>query len=337
MRRFFKFASYTIAIIAILLAVAITFTIGWRPFMGPRVRPATTRSFERTPERLARGKYLFNSVALCVDCHSQHDNSSKDWPVIPGGEAAGQPFPIEDLPGKFTAPNLTPDPETGLGNWSDDEIGRAIREGVDRNGNALFSLMPYQNYRFLCDEDLASIVVYMRSLAPVRHALPPSEIIFPVKYLMRNDPEPLTAPVAPPDFSSVLKRGEYLTRIGDCHDCHTPARKGVEMAGLEFAGGMVLSGPFGSVAAANITPDPSGISYYDEALFREVMRTGMVHARKLNAFMPTGFYSGMSDDDLSAIFAYLKTIKPVSHRVDNTENPMSCKKCGFKHGLGDKN
>jgi Cytochrome c/Cytochrome C oxidase, cbb3-type, subunit III len=336
-RRFLKFAAFTAVILAIFIAIGVTLTIGWRPFIGPRVRATTNRTFERTPERLARGKYLFNSVALCVDCHSEHDNTSKDWHVIAGTEGSGEIFPLEDLPGKITAPNLTSDPETGLGNWTDNEIARAIREGVDRNGVALFSLMPYKNYRAMSDEDLAAVVVYIRSLAPVRHALPPTEIIFPVKYLMRSDPEPVTAPVPPPDDSTPAKRGEYLTRMASCQDCHTPAQKGAPIAGLEFAGGMVMSGPFGSVATANITPDPTGISYYDDALFREVMRSGSVHARKLNALMPVDFYGGMTDEDLSAIFAYLKTIKPVAHRVDNTEAATLCKRCGFKHGLGDKN
>jgi hypothetical protein len=81
---------------------------------------------------------------------------------------AGTPFPLTGLLGTLTAPNLTPDPETRLGRWSDDEMGRAIREGVDPDGSALFPLMPYGCYRHVSDEDLPSIVVYLKSLAPVR-------------------------------------------------------------------------------------------------------------------------------------------------------------------------
>lgn len=91
------------------------------------------------------------------------------------------------------------------------------------------------------------------------------------------------------------------------------------------------------MAGGNITPDPSGISYYDEALFVRVMRTGQVEARKLNSFMPWGYFRNMTDEDLKVIFAYLRTLKPAQHRVDNTEAPTYCKLCRQKHGYGDRN
>lgn len=337
MRRFLKFAAYTIAIVAILLAIAITFTIGWRPIIGPRMRPTSNRTFERTPERLARGQYVFRSVAVCIDCHSQHDTTKPDNPILDGTEGSGELFPIDGVPAKLVAPNLTPDPETGLGRWSDDEIARAIREGITRDGRAMFPLMPYPNYRSMSDEDVASLVVYLRSLPPVRHPLPETEVFAPVKYLIRDVPQPINAPVPAPDVSTPAARGAYLARMAACNECHTPAKRGAPLPGMDFAGGTVMSGPWGSVATANITPDPSGISYYDENLFRDVMRTGMVRARKINDLMPYNYYRGMTDEDISAIFAFLKTQKPVSHRVDNTETPSDCKKCGAKHGLGDKN
>src|SRR5712692_2770994 len=153
--------------ILVLLAIAITFTIGWRPIIGPRARSLTNRKFERTPERLARGKYLVEGVAGCVDCHSPHDWTKHDEPIPPGMEGAGEDMIfIQGLPGHVVAPNLTPDPETGSGTWSDDGLARAIREGVGHDGRALFPFMPYEHYRALSDEDLASIVVYLRSLPP---------------------------------------------------------------------------------------------------------------------------------------------------------------------------
>jgi mono/diheme cytochrome c family protein len=324
-------------VLVVLVAVAITFTIGWRPFIGPRMRPVTNRTFESTPARLARGKYLFTAAAGCVECHSQHDDTSKDWPILPGTEGSGEVFPLQGLPGQVTAPNITPDPDTGIGRWTDDAISRAIREGVDKDGQALFGLMPFEHYRTMSDEDLASVVVYVRTLPPVRHSLPQTQIIFPVKYLIRSVPQPVTSPVPPPDSSTAVSRGAYLVNLGGCSDCHTPQVKGQPIAGMSFAGGFVMTGPWGSVATANITPDPTGIPYYDEKLFIAMMRTGMVHARKLNVFMPTRIYGGMTDEDLSDVFAYLKTVPPVAHRVDNTETLTLCKKCGFVHGLGDKN
>jgi len=324
-------------VLVVLVAAAVVFMIGVRPFIGPRMRPLTNRTFESTPAHLARGKYLFTASAGCIDCHSQHDDTKANWPVIPGTEGSGEIFPLKGLPGNVVAPNITPDPDTGIGKWTDDEIARAIREGVDKDGRPLFNLMPYEHYRMMSDEDLASVIVYVRALPAVRHQLPVTQLIFPVKYLIRSVPEPVTSPVPAPDSSTPVTRGTYLVNIAGCSDCHTPQVKGQPVAGMNFAGGFLFAGPWGSVASANITPDASGISYYDEKLFTDVMRTGMVHARKLSAIMPTAIYGGMTDQDLSDMFAYLKTIPPVAHRVDNTEPPTLCKKCGMSHGLGDKN
>jgi hypothetical protein len=106
---------------------------------------------------------------------------------------------------------------------------------------------------------------------------------------------------------------------------------------MAFAGGFLLQVPGAAAAAANLTPDASGISYYDEALFLQTIHTGTVRARKLSPLMPFAVYGNMSDDDLKAIFAYLRTLKPVKHRVDNSLPPTYCKLCRQKHGAGDQN
>ena len=190
----------------------------------------------------------------------------------------------------------------------------------------------------MSDEDLASVIVYLRALPPVRNSLPKTEIIFPVKYLIRNAPQPLTTPVAAPDLSTPEKRGAYVTTIAGCADCHTPQdAHGAPLPGMEFGGGFILEGPFGRVASANLTSDPSGIPYYDTKMFLDAFHTGSVRARKLNPVMPTEVYGGMTDEDLSAIFAYLKTVKPVHHHVDNTEPSAFCKLCKVAHGGGNTN
>jgi hypothetical protein len=321
-----------------LAAVAITFTIGWRPFLGPVARPLASRTFDRTPQRLERGHYMATALYGCLYCHSPHDWNAPGTPYIPGKEGAGALMPETDLPGRIVAPNLTPDPETGAGRWTDDQLARAIREGIGHDGRALFPIMPYSNYRAMPDEDLASVVVYLRSMPPVRNPLPPTEVIFPVNYLIRGVPKPLKSPVAEiPATLEPAKRGEYLVNLAGCGDCHTPQVKGQELPGMTLAGGFALNGPWGSVAAANLTPDPSGIPYYDEALFLEVMRTGFVKARHLSPAMPTMVAKNVKDEDLKPIFAYLRTIKPVQHRVDNTEPPTYCKVCRQKHGAGERN
>ena len=318
-----------LVVVCALLAAAITLTIGWRPFFGPRKRQATNRTFERTPERLARGQYLAQGLLGCSTCHTPRDFTRHGAPAQANMELAGQELHMPGLPGIVTAPNLTPDPETGSANWTDDQIGRAIREGIKHDDTTLFPMMPYMNYRKLSDEDLASVVVYLRSLPPVRNALPPTQIKFPVNRLVNGVPEPLTEAVQGPDPSNVLARGKYLTTLG-C-GCHNDSEK------LPYAGGEVLTGPWGEVTSANLTPDPSGISYYSEETFITALRTGYVGARELKSIMPYGEFKNLSDDDLKAIFAYLKTLTPVHHRVDNSLPPTYCKLCRKKHGAGEQN
>jgi mono/diheme cytochrome c family protein len=337
MPKILKITAYGVVGLIVALAIAISLTIGWRPFIGPRARPLTNRTFERTPERLAHGRYLVENLG-CFDCHGEHDWTKHDAPLIEGTRGAGYAdFPLAGLPGRVVPPNITPDPETGAGNWTDDMLARAIREGIGHDGRALFPFMPYPDMRQMSDEDLASVIVYLRSIPPIRKALPTTEIIFPVKYLMRSMPQPITEPVPQPDVSTPVKRGEYLVTIAACTDCHTPQAKGQPIRGLEFAGGFILEGPWGRVASANITPDPSGISYYDGALFLEMIRTGYVKARKINQIMTWFHFRNLTDEDLKAIFAYLRTLKAVKHRVDNTEPPTFCKLCGSSHGAGNQN
>jgi hypothetical protein len=337
MPKILKIAVFVLVGLIVALSIAISLTIGWRPFIGPRARPLTNRTFERTPERLARGQYLAENLG-CFDCHGEHDWTKHPESLIEGTRGAGYAdFPLVGLPGHVVPPNITPDPETGAGNWTDDMLARAIREGIGYDGRTLFPFMPYPDFRNMSDEDLASVIVYLRSIPPIRKALPKTEIIFPVKYLMRSMPQPITEPVPQPDVSTPVKRGEYLVTIAACTDCHTPQAKGQPIRGLEFAGGFVLEGPWGRVASANITPDPSGISYYDEALFLEMIRTGYVKARKINQIMPWDHYRNLTEGDQKAIYAYIRTLKPVKHRVDNTEPPTFCKLCGFSHGAGNQN
>ena len=111
-------------------------------------------------------------------------------------------------------------------------------------------------------------------------------------------------------------RGEYLAQgVLGCIDCHTPMVNGQPERDKAFGGGMEFKGPWGNVESANITPDKTGISYYNENLFIEAMRTGSVMGRPLNPIMPWDTYRHMSDEDLKAIFAHLRTVKPVENRV----------------------
>lgn len=336
-RTLVRFAAYFCVVLLLLVAVAITFTVGWRPIIGPRKRALTARRFEPTPERLKRGEYLVEHVSLCYGCHTSFDAKGRDVPQFLEAKGAGQALTAEGgLP--VVAPNITPDPDTGIGRWTDDELARAIREGIGRDGRALFPMMPYQNYRYMSDEDLASVIVYLRAQPPAHNNPGRTHLPFPVSRLINNVPEPVGT-VPAPDTSNPVAYGKYLaTAVGVCGSCHTPRDShGQPIAGMYMAGGNIFPESGHAVASANITPDPSGISYYDETTFVQMIRTGSVKGRKLNVMMPTWAFSGMTDADLKAIFAYLRTIAPARHRIDNTEKVSLCPIDGNMHGLGASN
>ncbi len=296
-------------------------------------RPPLRFPLERTPVRLERGKYLANSVAICFHCHSE-----RDWVSSPGGLPAGGRLGGGRVlhPGfSLTFPNITPDPETGAGKWSDEDFYRALTQGIGHDGRTLYIEMPYMQFSQLADEDLASLIVYVRSLPPLRNALPKSEIPKTVLAKMKAlPPRPRNYDV---DLSTPQKRGAYLVTMAACTYCHTARQNEEYLPGMAFAGGTPFKGAWGDVASANLTPDPSGIPYYDERMFLEVMRTGRNDARNINPVMPWPYFRYMAVDDLKAIFAYLQTIAPVKHRVDNAEAFSLCPKCGNIHGLGAMN
>lgn len=337
-RTFVRFAGFACVFLLLLLAVGITLTVGWRPVIGPRKRALTNRHFEATPQRLKRGEYLVEHVSLCYGCHTSFDAKGKDVPQLLEAKGAGRALTDE---GGFhvVAGNITPDPATGIGNWTDDELARAIREGIGRDGRTLFPMMPYENFRHMSDEDLASVIVYLRSQPPAHNQLPPTHVPFPVSRLINNVPQPVTTVVSAPDPANPAAYGKYLvTAVGICGGCHTPRdNHGQPIAGMYLAGGNVFDESGLAVASSNITPDPSGISYYDEATFVQMIRTGSVKGRKLNVMMPTWAFSGLTDADLKAIFAYLRTIPPARHRIDNTEKASLCKIDGHMHGMGALN
>ena len=194
MKKLGKIVAWVLAVLAAVAVAAISFTIGWRPFIGPRSRTLTARKFDSTSARLTRGDYLVNHVTDCMACHAEHDWTNREAPILPGKLGSGQDMNLlKGFPGRVYAPNITPDPETGAGNWTDDQLARAIREGVSHDGRALFPFMPYPDYRALSDEDLASIRLpadpAARSQAVAGDAVDfPSEV---------SDPQCATAPRGP--------------------------------------------------------------------------------------------------------------------------------------------
>jgi mono/diheme cytochrome c family protein len=335
MNKFVKGLGIGVLVLVALAVVGISATIGWRPFIGSKKRALTDRKFEATPERVKRGEYLSEHVAGCTYCHTPQEQGSNGPELVRGQKGGGQIFNMPGFPGTVVAPNITPDPESGIGNFTDDQLARAIREGISHDGQTLFPMMPYTHFRRMSDEDLASVVVYLRTLPPIRNTLPRTDIHFPVKYLIRGAPEPVTGAVQA-DLSTPASRGEYLVNLSSCLDCHTPRKRGRLDSSMKFAGGQVFDAS-GQIASPNITPDVTGIGSYTEEKFVKALRTGYVGKRQLNTVMPWQGYSGQTDEDLKAMYAYLRTVPAVAHRVDNTQPPTACKKCGQKHGAGDTN
>jgi mono/diheme cytochrome c family protein len=293
---------------------------------SPDMRPASPEAIERTPERVARGAYLVNHVADCLGCHSDHDATRFGFPIKPGTEGQGG-FPFDakfGVPGVVCAQNITPDPETGKGNWTDGEILRALREGVSRDGHALFPMMPYAAYSAMSDEDAKSVVAYLRTLKPVRHETPPRQIDFPVNLFIKFAPKPLPGAVAAPDDAKDhLGYGAYLTRLAGCGDCHTAHDEhGQLVPGRDFAGGWTMKGPWGTVVTANITPHPS--TFVGRATKEQFVARFKAFASPeaavpvspgRNTVMPWLGFAGMTEQDLGAIYDYLKTRPAIANEV----------------------
>lgn len=300
---------------------------------GLKVRPLTDVKFESTPERIARGKYLANGGSHCFLCHSERDWDKPGAPPIESKKGAGS-IMIDRDGFRMVAPNITPDIETGAGTWTDDMFARAIREGVGHDGRALYPLMLYQEFKHFSDEDIASIVVYLRTLPPVKNKLPKRKLPIPVQQWIVHLPLRINKPVPEPDFSNVLERGKYMTEVGGCVGCHTSWDSALK-PGL-FGGGMliVVRGKVDSAYTANISPDESGL-FYDEDAFITVIRTGK--GRTLHSIMPWVLIKNYTDEDLRAIYKYLTSQKPIRHYINNLSPPTYCKLCGQIHGLGNMN
>ena len=316
-----------LGIIALVIVVGVAGLIGWLAAKKPAMRPPSTEKIEATPERLARGKYLVEHVSDCLGCHSDHDFSRFAAPIKRGTQGEGG-FPFDKklgVPGLVQAQNITSDKTHGLGDWTDGEIVRAIREGIKRDGTALFPMMPYQYFRVMSDEDVASITAYLRTLPPVAHPVAPRKLEFPVNFVVKFLPRPLEGPVASPDPKDTVAYGRYLATIAGCNLCHTPHDdKGRPIAGQEFTGGWELVGPWGRVVSANLTPDPDnylGQASRDEFIDRfkslESLRgeNAPIAPPGKNTVMAWPEFAGMTREDLGSIYDFLKTLPPVKKKI----------------------
>lgn len=319
MKKLFKILGTILGgIVVIIVAGIIYFNSAF-----PKVDPPSNVKVEITPERISRGEYLSNHVAVCMDCHSKRDWTKFTGPVTPGTFGGGGDVFDEKVgfPGKVMVKNITP---ASIGDWSDGELIRAITCGVTKDNSALFPMMPYPNYNRLTQSDLYSIVAYVRNLAPIENKLPDTELNFPLNFIVKTMPLKSPTPMKF-DRHNPLEYGKYLVTIAGCKDCHTQSEKGKPLPGMEFAGGEGFQLPGGLVKSANISPDKeTGIGSWTKEVFmnrfkfyaNDSTKYISVSEKDFNTPMPWLMYAGMTEEDLSAIYDYLRTVKPVHNIVE---------------------
>lgn len=322
MKKGFTIAAFVLAGIAVIAVGGVLYV----STALPKVSKPEEMTIRATPEMLEHGKYLANHVVGCVDCHSTRDWSKFAGPVIPGTEGkGGEKFDEQTagIPGVLYAQNITP---SYLKKYTDGELYRLITTGVTRDGRALFPLMPYQEYAKMDPADVKAVIAYVRSLEPKEGSYPAASLNFPLNLIVNTIPKD-AEPMQRPDERDTLHFGEYLFTIAACGDCHTPMDKGTPIPGKHLAGGFEFRSPLTGdiVRSANITQDQeTGIGLWTEEVFLKrftayrdsVWRNTEVKKGEFNTAMPWLLFAGMKDSDLKAIFRYLKTVPPVSNRVE---------------------
>lgn len=313
-----------IKFILLLLVIGITILLLYVKTILPNVGEPETITVEQTPERLERGKYLANSICVCMDCHSTRDWSKFSGPLVEGtlgkgGEIFDQNF---GFPGSFYSKNITP---FGIGNWTDGEIIRAITTGVNKYGKALFPVMPHPNYGKMDKEDILSIVAYLRSLQPIQNNVKESKPDFPMNFIINTIPKKAEFSKIP-SKTNLIAYGAYIFNATACGECHTKQDKGKKIEGMELAGGFEFPLPSGgTVRSSNITTDvETGIGSWTEDAFVKrfkafadsTYKPHQIEKGTFNTVMPWTMYGTMNEEDLRALYAYLRTVKPIKNVVE---------------------
>ena len=312
--------------VVLLVIVVAGAGVGYLFVAFPKVGPPSAVRIETTPGRLARGEYLANHVSGCIDCHSVRDWSRFSGPIKPetrGGGGGRFDRATAGVPGVLHARNITP---AGIGSWTDGEVLRAVTAGVSKDGTPLFPLMPYPHFGTMAEDDVHAIIAYIRTLKAIDRTVPARSLTFPMNIITRIIPAPAAFGTRPPETDKAAS-GQYLVNAAACTDCHTPIdNRGQPLPGKEFAGGTEFQHPdLGfRVRSANITPDTdSGIGAWTEQQFIDKFKgfeSPSDHVltdaeQRQNTAMPWTLFAGMTREDLSAIYAYLRTLPPVVNRV----------------------
>jgi cytochrome c553 len=259
-------------------------------------------SHAQTP--LERGTYLMSSIVACGNCHTQNTpQGPRPGMELAGGTKFDEPF------GVAYASNITPEPETGIGKWTDEQLILAIREGKRPDGSLIGPPMPIPLYRGLADDDVKAIVAYLRAAKPVSNKVAKSEYKIPLPPAYG----PPVASVTAPAKSDKVSYGAYLAGpMGHCLECHsTPGPNGApDFHNKTGGGGMEFNGPWGVSHAANITP--TNLAKWSDDDIKKAITSGVrPDGVRLKPPMAYGYYKNIAAEDLDAIVAYLRTLKPL--------------------------
>lgn len=308
MKRWLKIALTTVTL-TLALPTALVLVRENRTFDAPW--PDNRASDD--PKVIERGRYLAYGPGHCVDCHGDGDRYAevKDGVQLPlsGGFTFHLPF------GNFHVPNITPDRETGIGRYTDAELARILRHGVRPDGRAMLPAMPFAN---LSEADLTAVISFLRSQAPVKHAVPKHEpnVIGRALRAFVLKPVGPAAPVMKESPSGpTVENGKYLTVIANCVNCHTHMDViAGRPAGPLFGGGVPMESHVDSsktFTPPNLTPHPTDgwITSWSEDAF--VQRLGAGSVNKASP-MPWHAYAKLSEDDRRAIYRYLRSLPPAS-------------------------
>jgi mono/diheme cytochrome c family protein len=263
-----------------------------------------------------RGRYLVEVIGACGNCHTPKGPTGD----VPGKHLAGG-FQLDDSFGSWITPNITPDPETGIGRWTDSEIIRAIRDGKRPDGTTLGPPMPFDLYRRLSDNDVKAMVAYLRTVSPVRQVVPRSQYRIPLP----DSYGPPVGGVPDPPRHDLVKYGEYLAGpVAHCMACHTPfVPQGRPDTTRVGAGGLEFRGPWGVSYSANLTPDPAtGLgNWKDGEIIASIYGVRRGGGRVLPPMPIQHYAQGIAEEDLRALLAYLRALPPVRNQVPAPEPP----------------
>jgi mono/diheme cytochrome c family protein len=261
----------------------------------------STSVWAETP--VERGSYLVNSLLTCGNCHSP-----KGPPQAIAGKDFSGGLSWDEPPFKVTAPNITQDKDTGIGNYTDAQIKTVLRKGVKPNGVPVAMVMPSGFYEIMTERDLNAVVAYLRTIKPVSNKVPD-----PVYKMPQGHPIPPGGdkPYTEAMLTDKVKKGFYLATISHCMECHTPfGARGRDFANRLGAGGAEFPGPWGVVHSRNITSSKTkGLGDWTDAEIKRAVTQGIrKDGTKLTGPMGFDLYARMTETDLDAVVAWLRTV-----------------------------